>query len=1046
MNDNVTTQEHTVFRRLEDPFPGFGFQLPDLGEVAGVLVRNGEGMWFLALLAVLALALTYVGFMYRKDAKGVGAWWATFLGTLRVGVYLILAAVFLLPSRQTTVTTVTESKVILMTDVSDSFHTSDDLPTGVANEKLVTRMDRVIEFLESKKANFVAALEKKNPLFAYRFASRLDDDYLHFSRGLAMTRREREKPDLDDDGKAKADGPAFSAGYWRAWLSPRLRGPAGDIDARRFARLADSNATLVKEKVPAGTNIADAVLAVMNKEASSRVQGIIVITDGRSNEGSPASFRELEKRSADSKIPIFVVGVGEDRDKVRIEITDQRVPQAIQPEDRFRVATEVVGEGLANQKLDLTLEVTHVRTYKTKVNGKDGKMVEEEREELLPIEVVERENPDAPKATRARHGLGTKITLKPAADAVLDKSNPPRLEADWQLDAVALAAAAKIDLTSGGDAGKKWEFGETKDDSEIRFVAKVPADRREGLGAKKEHDGPKGAMKVIKKPLRVLLVAAGANREYQFVRTLFVREVEKKRLELSVCLQLPPGQATYRPGVVQDVPPERMLNGFPDTFKAKKDGMDLQSYDVIVAFDPDFKQLEPPQVANLKSWAEAGGGLVLVGGYINTVELIRPEEGKDVSRYQPLLDLLPVVLADRRDIVERKADDPYPLDLAGATPELEFMKLDEELDESKFKEDWQAYFFGLGKDRTEKAQRGFYGIYPVKKVKTGSVVVARYKDPSLEKMEDGTEQAYLVVAPEALPRVVWLGSAEMWRLREFKEEYHERFWTKLVRYAAAKSKGTASKPIRIEMGNNFPALRYVDVEAKIDASGGEPLDRSAKPEVRLLMPPGVSEKEIKQPVIMTPRPGARDGWFSARFQVRSAGEYELTVKVPRGPGVDNEMIETRKFVVKESNPELDNTKPDFDRMYRMASEADFVLARMEEADRAELRRQLVRPKLPAADAGGEKEKQPALSDKARLYFNLKNAELIPACMRADVQTAKSKGPHRDLWDEGWTVAEGKKSEDPSVPEKRPVKVSYVLAAVVGLLCLEWLTRKLLRLA
>jgi len=149
----------------------------------------------------------------------------------------------------------------------------------------------------------------------------------------------------------------------------------------------------------------------------------------------------------------------------------------------------------------------------------------------------------------------------------------------------------------------------------------VPADKREGLGAKKEHEGPKGVMKILKKPLRVLLVAAGANREYQFVRTMFVREVEKKRMELSVCLQLPPGQTAYRAGVVQDVPPERMLNGFPDTFKAKKDNMDLQSYDVIVAFDPDFKQLEAQQFKNLKAWAEAGGGLVLVGGYINTVEL-----------------------------------------------------------------------------------------------------------------------------------------------------------------------------------------------------------------------------------------------------------------------------------------------------------------------------------------------------------------------------------------------------------------------------------------
>ena len=31
---------------------------------------------------------------------------------------------------------------------------------------------------------------------------------------------------------------------------------------------------------------------------------------------------------------------------------------------------------------------------------------------------------------------------------MLDKANPPRVEVEWQLDAAALAAAAKIDLAT----------------------------------------------------------------------------------------------------------------------------------------------------------------------------------------------------------------------------------------------------------------------------------------------------------------------------------------------------------------------------------------------------------------------------------------------------------------------------------------------------------------------------------------------------------------------------------------------------------------------
>ena len=83
-------------------------------------------------------------------------------------------------------------------------------------------------------------------------------------------------------------------------------------------------------------------------------------------------------------------------------------------------------------------------------------------------------------------------------------------------------------------------------------------------------------------------------------------------------------------------------------------------------------------------------------------------------------------------------------------------------------------------------------------------------------------------------------------------------------------------------------------------------------------------------------------------------------------------------------------------------------------------------------------------DKPRMFFNLKNAELVPSCMMEDKQSSTSKGPHRDLWDEGVTLYTPAPME--AVPNPKPVKLSYVLLAVVGLLSIEWLTRKLLRLA
>ena len=66
-----------------------------------------------------------------------------------------------------------------------------------------------------------------------------------------------------------------------------------------------------------------------------------------------------------------------------------------------------------------------------------------------------------------------------------------------------------------------------------------------------------------------------------------------------------------------------------------------------------------------------------------------------------------------------------------------------------------------------------------------------------------------------------------------------------------------------------------------------------------------------------------------------------------------------------------------------------------------------------------------LADDSRsgLLFDVKNADLIPSCMSQQIKEERNKGQVKDLWDVWW-----------------------VLGLAVGLLGLEWLTRKLLRLA
>lgn len=1036
MNEAATTQyTQIVYRRLAEPFEAFGREWP-------------SEVWLVILGLVLLVGFFYIGWMYVKDSRGVGWMWASLLGVLRASVYGLLAWVFLLRAEQTWEETQVQSKVLVLFDVSGSMGAVDDIPTGKPNEKLPTRQDKVLAFLGDVKGdlkkgngkqNFLANLEVNNPVTVYRFGTRLDDNYLLFRDGRNWTRLEYEDPARDPKAEALAaakdangDAPApkpLAPELWSEFLryEPKPQ-PAPEAfskaDKERLEKFQAQNKKLADVGFFNGTNLGGSALGLVNREQNNRVQGVIIFTDGRSTEGSPQAFKDLEERAKASHIPVFVVSVGDERPQVRLDITDVRVPDQVQPEDRFRAVVEVTGEGLADQRIDVELEVKHLR------KAPDGK------EQELPITLVEPEDKTEPMKRRTVIDLGKKLVLKPDTVPVFNRESPPRVIVEFPIDVRSLAAAAKIDLESSKElAGKKWELGETKE-GELRFIARVPRDKLE-VFAKPNHESDPSVLRVVKKPLRVLLFASAATREYQFVRTLMVREMEKKRAEVSICLQPAPGRTEQRPGVVQDVDPERLLTNFPTRLESS--GKDdklyaLDEYDVVVAFDPDWTQLSDKQLKMLETWVDKGGGLVGIGGPVNTLQLARPGSYKD--KLKPLLDLYPVVLKDVRiDELDRTTAEPWPLNFEGATPDLEFLKLEEPdkdgTKEIKFLSDWDTFFYGPraeGEAKPPSPIRGFFNYYPVENAKTGAHIVARFTDPKA-KLRDGTQQPFLVLSdPASHRRVVWLGAGEMWRLRGFREAYHERFWMKLMRYAAAGNLTKVSKRVRLEMATNYIANKFVEVEAQIFGRGGEPLvttDRAKMPEIRLKMPDGVPDNEVPQPVIMTPKKTG-EGWYSARFQVRSPGNYNLQLKVPETGDTQG-----RRFSVREANPEMDNTRPDFDAMYRLASEADEVLDRLGDAEKSALKAHL-RKARPAEAAS-------APGDKPRLYFNLQNADLIPNCMRKDVAIQRSRGPIKDQWDDGWVLWE----REPPLP---PVKMSYVLTAVVGLLCMEWLIRKLLRLA
>jgi hypothetical protein len=1041
MNEATTSHmTQFVFRRLTEPLKVFGYEVP-------------SAVWLFLLAVVLVVAFFYIGWMYLRDSRGVGPWWASFLGLLRACVYVVLALVFLLPARQGYDMSETRSKVMAIFDVSHSMGTYDDIPQpGQKFESMLTRQDKVIDFLQ--KNNFFAALEKKNPAYIHRFAGSVDENFLFFTEGFGWPREEFEERQNKrrEDPLAELSAPRpLAYEYHKSWFKPtatiNLPNDASKEDRERFDKLQELNKKLQDNGFFNRTNVPDSALSLVNREFNGMVQGLIICSDGRSTQGSEDAIIQLVERAKKAHIPIFVIAVGTERPQVKIEIVDLRAPSQVQPEDRFRVVAEVNGVGLPDTEFEAELIITHVK------KGNDGK------EEKLPIYVVEAEEKDTSKkddkkpgekqpekkpdsGNRAEHDLGTEIILKPEAMPKFSSTSPPRAEIEFQIDAGVLAKAKGIDLTAPPNAGKKWEIGETKE-GEFKFQLRVPKNPQEVL-PEPDHKSERIDMRVIKRPLRVLLFASGPSHEFQFLSNMLVREMDKGRLEVSIHMQpLPGGKGGARPGVQLSVPAERLLKEFPQVLEADgakgtpeeiRDLHALSEYDEIVAFDPDWGLLSDDQLKMVKNWVNNGGGLITVAGPIHTTELARPDAGTKGGRLSPILDISPVVPLDVR-IYEGNRDTTkfYPLDFSEAPPDLEFLKLDEDPNKG-FLDGWNEFFYGKDwKDTKNKtAVRGFYNLYPIATVKAGSIVVARYLDPD-SKMKDGKHQPFIVLNPPGSGgRVVWIGWTEMRRLRQYKEAYHERFWTKLTRFAGATNQGKVTKRIVPYFARNGVTNQIAEFTAKIIDKNGEPMPASSKPEITLTLPAGITDKDMPTKYTMRAKnPNDNDGYFVTRIQPRVSGDYILNLKVNE----TGDTLPPQKFSVKEANPELDNTRPDFDALYRMASPADEVLNRIPDESVKEKLRQLGRPK--SEGAGGDKVDPKAVKeDVPRLYFNLENADLIPQCMKTEIKQNTSRGQVEDLWDGSLSFS----------IFKWEVQLPYVLFAIVGLLSVEWLTRKLLRLA
>ena len=261
-----------------------------------------------------------------------------------------------------------------------------------------------------------------------------------------------------------------------------------------------------------------------------------------------------------------------------------------------------------------------------------------------------------------------------------------------------------------------------------------------------------GAVDVSDHQTHVLLLAGGPMRDYQYLRTLLFRD---KSVKVDVLLQS--GQS----GMSQEA--TNILGDFPASRQ------DMADYDCLVAFDPDWKALNPEQVKTLFDWVDQDhGGMIVVAGPVNAG---RASEGwvqdPDMAMIRRLYPVEFNQGVDTRSNVTYGSEEPWPLEFT--------------------REGLQAAYLWLGdsaiaSQATWSQFTGVYSFCPVRDKKAGATVLARFGD---SRMAEGGEQPiYMAVHRYSASPVLYLGSAETWRLRRVDPALFEQFWTKCIRFVA----------------------------------------------------------------------------------------------------------------------------------------------------------------------------------------------------------------------------------------------------------------------
>lgn len=441
---------------------------------------------------------------------------------------------------------------------------------------------------------------------------------------------------------------------------------------------------------------------------------------------------------------------------------------------------------------------------------------------------------------------------------------------------------------------------------------------------------------VFDRPLKALIIAGGPMREYSFARVVLNRN---RSMAVDVWLQ------TGEPGISQDA--NQLLFKFPESRE------ELFTYDVLLAFDPDWSKVSAEQQKWMEEWvANEGGGIMFIASDVHTPALTINRDSTS-----PLEKLLPVVLDQVMPAIgsRDRAAVAQPLTFTPEGKAAEFLQLADTAETSA--EAWARF-------------PGVFRCFPTRARKGGATVYLEFSDP----LARGIDGAPVLLAGQRYGQgsVLYLGSPELWRLRSLSDQYYERLWTKLARKVGeGRSKRGVQRALvilegrEVELGQTVP-IRVRAVNAQFQPLAAETI------RIEVIDPRG--RPLVPAPVLDRDRNRASE--YFGNFRVALPGRYRIELNVP-------------------------------DTNDKATGEVDVLVPQREFAS---LTQDVAALKTLTDGTGGG-------------YFTPAEIGKLPALMPSSGQEFVIDQRIKELWDRPW-----------------------VLWLLVGLLGLEWLLRKLLKLA